>query len=416
MRCFTKVVWLAFLVVLVVSTTSLFSDAQTYGVLYSFVPRAGTNPTAGLSMDQAGNLYGTASQGGLISYGSVYRLSHKGSSWVFQPLYSFLGGSDGAKPTARVIFGPDGALYGTTSQGGGSGCGGKGCGTVFILRPPPHPAPSVFGNWTITILYRFQGGNDGANPGYGDLIFDSSGNLYGTTVNGGTSGAGTIFRLAPSGGGWTESVLYSFTGGSNGGNPYSGVVLDKSGSLYGTTVNGGAADGGVVYKLVPSEGSWTESVLYSFTGGADGGLPYGGVIFDGLGNLYGGTSAYGTGGGGTVYMLSPSESGWTPTVLFGFANPGSGTTVGPWSSLIMDPAGRLYGTTSRDGNDGYGSVFRLTPSSAGVWSYISLHDFAGGGDGQQPFGSVILDAKGNIYGTTFAGGGNNWGLVWEIAP
>ena len=216
------------------------AQAQTYNILHSFSGGGdGGTPSAGLIMDRAGNLYGTAQYGG-AGNGTVFKLSHPGSGWILSTLYAFQGGNDGLGPEARVIFGPDGGLYGTTTSGGFQGYG-----TVFELRPPVTACKSAICPWTETVLYRFQGGSDGIDPAYGDLSFDPMGNLYGTTSGGGLqlcSGntCGVVFKLARSGGGWTESVLYSFTGGNDGGTPYSGVILDSTGNLYGTAYYGGA--------------------------------------------------------------------------------------------------------------------------------------------------------------------------------
>src|SRR5208337_475040 len=200
--------------------------------------------------------------------GTVFGLSKKGSNWILNPLYTFAGGNDGAVPYARVIFGPDGSLYGTTYNGGGGGDSG----TVFNLKPYPTACKTALCGWQETVLYRFSGGSDGANPGGGDLIFDQAGNLYGTTVNGGAYGAGTVFELMPFQGGWTESVLHSFSG-TDGAFPSAGLIFDKNGNLYSTTVGGGSTPYGcgTVFKLTASGSGWRENVLYNFQCGNDGG-------------------------------------------------------------------------------------------------------------------------------------------------
>jgi uncharacterized repeat protein (TIGR03803 family) len=398
-------------VLLFMAVTAQTAQAQTFKVLHSFTGGVdGSNPWAGLIMDKAGNLYGTTTGVAIGDGGKVFRLSKKGSGWVFTPLYSFRGGNDGAFPEARVIFGPDGSLYGTTSEGGGDSCSAYGCGTVFNLRPPAHASPNVLGGWAETVLYRFSGGTDGANPAFGDLIFDNAGSLYGTTLNGGVDW-GTVFQLTPSGSGWTKSVLYTFSGGSDGAGPYAGLIFDNAGNLYGTTVVGGTYGAGTVFQLMPSGSGWTENVLYSFQGGDDGGLPIAGLIFDQSGNLYGATINGGTGGGGTVFELTSSGGSWTYSLLYSFTG---GTQCGPWGTLVMDRAGNLYGTTQCDGAYGQGSVFKLTPSDD-TWMYTSLHDFAGS-DGGASLGNVIFDANGNLYGTATSGGSHGYGVVWEITP
>jgi uncharacterized repeat protein (TIGR03803 family) len=367
-------------------------------------------------MDRAGNLYGTAEVGG-FGGGTVFTLTHTGSGWIFNPLYSF-GEDDGAQPRGGVIIGPYGILYGTTYEGGSSGV----YGTVFNLRPPPKACKTALCPWTETVLYSFKGGADGAYP-WDALVFDQTGNIYGTTQNGGVpkptspcniGECGTVFELTPANGGWIESVIYSFSG-SDGKNPLSGLTFDQSGNLYGTTWGGGAYGYGAVYQLTPSGSGWTESILYNFTGGADGASPYGGLIFDPSGKLYGATSAYGTGGGGTVFELTPAGNGnWAYSLVYSFTG---AAQCGPRATLVMDGAGNLYGTTICDGAYFLGSVFELTPSDDGTWTLTSLHDFAGvHNDGTQPSSNVVIDANGNLYGTTIAGGAHGHGVVWEITP
>jgi uncharacterized repeat protein (TIGR03803 family) len=270
-----------------------------------------------------------------------------------------------------------------------------------------------------TVLYRFSV-SDGAYPS-GDLVFDSDGNIYGTTMAGGSSGAGTVYELAHSAGGWTESVLYSFTGGSDGGAPVSGVVFDDAGNLYGTAYVGGdlsclpSQGCGTVFQIAPSPTGWTQNVLHTFHGGSDGGRP-GGLVFDNLGNLYGGTPGHEPGADGTVFMLSQSGGHWTYAVLHNF---GDGYAPGP-GRLTLDAGRNLYGVRGSNSHP-YGTVFRLTADGSG-WRYTPLHDFTGGLDGGGPSG-VTLDSHGNIYGTADEGGDPQWcrgyggcGVVWEITP
>jgi uncharacterized repeat protein (TIGR03803 family) len=260
-------------------------------------------------------------------------------------------------------------------------------------------------------------------------VFDQAGNLYGTTSGGGGGncdsgyGCGVVYELAASNGKWTEKVLYPFGGGADGAAPnLAAVIFDKAGNLYGTTYLGGdlgACYGygcGVVFQLTPSGSDWTEQVLYTFTGGNDGQKPVGGLIFDGSGNLYGSTSTSGTGDGGTVFELTPSNDNWVPSFLYSFQG------GGPYASLSMRAAGNLYGTDDGGGAYGDGSIFKLTPNADGTWTYTSLHDFAGGSDGDGPISNVIFDAKGNLYGTAMSGGdlhcggGFGCGVIWEITP
>jgi uncharacterized repeat protein (TIGR03803 family) len=414
MRRFNRSITLSILFVLTALVSTSLVEAQTFSVLHSFNGGSdGADPVAGLTIDAAGNLYGTA-EGGSDNYGTVYKVTHKSGGWVFTPLYTFAGGNDGVDPEARVIFGPGNVLYGTTVYGGTGECNG-GCGTVFMMRPATHACKTALCPWTETVLYSFMGGSDGLNPLYGDVAFDKSGNIYGTTQRGGASGNGTVYELTPSASGWTKATLYDFTGGTDGALPYSGVILDLAGNLYGTTSGGGHnnCNGGcgTVYQLTPSESGWTENTLYAFQGESDGGQPEGGLIFDESGNLYGTTYYYGGSQYGTVYELVASNGIWALTTLYSF----TGGIAQPRSSLIMDGVGSLYGTSESGGFYGCGTVFKLTPSGSG-WTYTSLHDFSCGGDGAAPYGNVTLDANGNIYGTAAGGGAYGNGVVWEITP
>ena len=292
----------------------------------------------------------------------VFKLApNPDGTWTESVLHSFTL-ADGADPLCTLIFDAAGNLYGTTFFGGAHNQG-----TVFKL------APNSDGTWTESVLLSFTG-PDGAGPSAG-LTFDADGNLYGTTNYGGPAGCtigtgvmcGVVFKLAPnSDGTWTESVLHSFlTSGADGAGPYAGLTLDAAGNLYGTTVQGGSAactDGcGVVYKLAPSlGGTCTESVLHSFTGGADGAGPWAGLVFDAAGNLYGtaiqGGSAACTNGCGVVFKLTPTASGWSETVVRTFL----GLAKNPLAPVIFDPKGNLFGTTST-GSTNFGAVFEITP-------------------------------------------------------
>ena len=422
---------MALLLVFVVAT--LAGQAQTFQVLHNFTGSLdGANPWAGLTFDVAGNLYGVAQGGGngpctfygTAGCGTAFKLTRKNGAWTFAPLYSFKGGKDGEFPVAGLTIASTGVLYGTSLGGGAGACtfyNSSGCGTIFSVKPTPTRPPTPLSPWVENVLYSFTGGADGANPAIGGVIFDQAGNLYGTTAFGGTYGLGVVFELSPSGNSWTQTVLYSFTGGNDGISPYGGLVFDKAGNLYGTTAYGGGAGCGgtgcgTIYKLTHSGGGWSEQVIYSFQGGNDGAQPEAGLIVDPSGNLYGGTYYGGALGGGTVYELAPSGGSWTFNVLHNFY----GTQWGLASRLTMDPAGNLYGTTQFGGANGDGNVFELTPS-AGSWTYTDLHDFTYGSDGGTPVGPVIVDASGNLYGTAFGGGANTCGgygcgVVFEITP
>lgn len=392
---------------------STIAQAQTYSVLHVFSGHGdGGDPETALTLDRAGNLYGTTHFGG-AGYGTVFKLSRAGSGWIVRTLYTFQNGSDGAYPLSRLVFGPDGSLYGTASTSGGSGPG-----LVYNLRPQPNACSTALCPWQETVIYSFTGGSDGGHPGSGTLTFDSAGNIYGTTGSGGLTcqfgGCGVVYKLTRSGGSWTESVLYSFTGGSDGNTPIAGVTFDISGHLYGTTFYGGANQQGVVYQLTPSQSGWTETTLHAFGGTGDGYTVVGGVIFDLHGNLYGTTYNGGSGSpaGGTVYELTPSGGSWNYRVidnLVGFA--------GPSDNLALDQVGNLYGTVGVD-SLGLGNVFELTPSG-GNWAFSSLHEFLDESNGAEPIGGVVLDGSRNIYGAASVGGGGNGsgqGVAFEVTP
>ncbi len=396
---------------------TLPAQAQTYAVLHSFVGTSdGANPYAGVTIDRAGNLFGTATcYDRQPCTGTVFEMKPTaGGGWIIEPLYAFSGGDDGAYPFGRVILAPDGTLYGNTEFGGGGPCnivGFPGCGTIFHLTPPPTVCTTVSCPWTETIVYRFQGRDDGAFP-VGNLIFDQAGNIYGTAEAGGANNKGVVFKLTHSGENWTQSTLYSFTGGADGADPVGGVIFDNGGNLDGTTSAGGTNSFGAVYQLSPSGGGWTEHTLYDFLGGSDGAYSYAGLIIDRAGNLYG-TTAFGGGASnaGTVFELSPSGGSWSESVLHAF-NRADGFQ--PSNSLVMDSAGHLYGTTYTDSGTHDGNVFKLT-HSGGSWDASVVHQFVGA-DGANPYSFLTLDARGNLYGTTFFGGIHGYGVVFEITP
>ena len=357
--------------------------AASETVLHNFASQPnGANPGAGVIRDSAGNLYGTTMSGGTTNAGVVFRVDASGHQTV---LYNFTGGADGGTPYAGVICDRDGHLYGTTHFGGAAGFG-----VVYKLDAAGHQ----------TVLYSFSGGTDGGFPAAG-VIRDSAGNLYGTTVNGGAAGYGTVYMLDAAG---QETVLYSFTGGTDGGFPYSGLMRDAAGNLYGTTTSRGTAGGGVVYKL---DTAGQQTVLYNFTGGADGGYPYAGVIRDTAGNLYGTTYNGGTMKLGVVYKL---DAAGDETVLYNFRGGPDGAS--PQGGVIRDPAGNLYGTTVHGGAAGAGVVYKLAASG----DEAVLYSFTGAADGSQPDAGVIRDSAGNLYGTTAYGGVANVGVVYQLDP
>jgi len=406
----------------------------TFAVLHSFTGGAdGAQPWAGLVIDAPGNLYGTAAAGGTgsCSYlgatgcGTIFQLKKHNSSYVFNPLYSFQGGDDGEFPARPLSIGPNGTFYGTATGGGEGTCsfyGVSGCGVVFNAGPTPQPPRTPLLHFLESALYRFSGSSDGGNP-FSAVIFDQSGNIYGTTSAGGAYGLGTVFELSPAGGGtYTQTVLYSFAGGMDGANPYDGVVFDTAGNLYGTTVYGGGSTVcqsgcGTVFQLSPAGGAgWTEQVLYRFQGATDGQYPAAGVAIDGAGNLYGNTNTAGTGqgglGGNNVYQLAPSGNNWTYNLLYTAPyNAGFG-----YGRVVLDSTGNLYEAIEAGGAFGHGQVLQL---AHGSWIYTDLYDFTDGADGASPYASVTVDSSGIVYGTTLIGGmgcRNGCGVVWSITP
>ena len=293
--------------------------------------------------------------------------------------------------------------------------------TFAILAVTLGTDSFAWGQYTETTIHNFTGGNDGAIP-FSGVIFDAQGNLYGSTNQGGPYGAGSVFRLSPqSGGGWTETVLYDFSGGTDGGFPYGELVLDTQGNLYGTTQQGGSASCvflygapcGVVFKLSPqAHGRWKETVLHAFQSNArDGFFPITGLVFDGAGNAYGNTVRGGAYNAGVVFELTPTASGaWKEKILHSFSGGSDGGI--PGGHLIVDAAGNLYGTTEEGGNVntatctiyGCGVVFKLAPASGGRWNEQVIYSFTNIGDGATPVAGLVFDAAGNLYGTAEGGG------------
>jgi uncharacterized repeat protein (TIGR03803 family) len=366
-------------------------------------------PKGNLVFDSAGNLYGATSSGGAGGYGTVFELiPGTGGTWNEKLLRSF-NMTNGWADLSGLIFDASGNLYGTTDGGGGFG-------NVFELRHRQS------GGWGEKVLYTFaHNGSDPSNPWSG-LISDTAGNLYGTGIGGGAYYYGAVFELTPAAGGtWTETVLHSFAhNGYDGTSPYGGLVFDSAGNLYGTTTEGGAYGEygwGTVYELSPAAGGgWTETVLHNFNDdGTDGTLPEAGLIVDASGNLYGTTSEGGAFNFGTVFELSPAAGGgWTETVLHTFNQDGTDGVL-PYCSLILDASGNLYGTTTAGGNFNKGTVFELAPAAGGGWTETVLYSFHGvGRDGSGPYGGLVSDAAGNLYGTTQYGGIHSYGTVFEI--
>jgi uncharacterized repeat protein (TIGR03803 family) len=367
------------------------AQAQTETVLYSFSATNGLAPYpyAGVIRDTKGNLYGTTNLGGATGNGTIYKVDKKG---IATTLYSFGGAPDGANPIGALIQDASGNFYGTTYAGGTTNTG-----TVYELTA----------NGTEKVLHSFTfDSGDGWGP-WATLVRDTNGNLFGTTVAGGTYGEGTLFALSPEG---TETLLYSFgASATDGAFPNPELVRDGKGNFYGTTQSGGANGVGTVFKLTPSG---TESVLYSFVhDGYNGYQPASGLVRDGKGNLYGTTLNGGLLADGSIYELTPKG---IETVLYSFDGWGGDH---PYAGLVRDSKGTLYGTAAGGGvlgQNGYGSVFELLKNGGDT---IVLHVFQGGADGGYPsYAKLIRDSKGNLYGTTTYGGANLAGTIYKVTP
>ncbi len=377
------------------------------------VANDGNTLYSSLTFDAAGNAYGTTVSGGRFNAGIVYELSPAGAGqWKEKILYSFKGGTkDGSGSHATPVFDGAGNLYGTTVNGGlkGKSCA-AGCGIVFKLTP------STKGPWTETILHQFTGGADGGTS-FAGVIIDSAGNLYGATIGGGSKGQGTVYELSPSGSAWQETVLHNFTGKPDGATPYAPLVFDAVGNLYGTTYAGGASNQGTVYQLTQTAGTWTEQVLCSFKGGSDGNDPFGPVTLDQAGNVYGTTQQGGTASVGTAFELD-AANGWSKTILHQFLGLSAGDGANP-NSLVFDQSGNLFGTSVGGGKFNPGTIFELSPQSGGGWTETVLYSFTGGNDGAYPSAGPTIDAAGHLFGTTLWGGpaGDTvGGVAFEFIP
>jgi uncharacterized repeat protein (TIGR03803 family) len=357
-------------------------------VLHNFAggTKDGANPLAGLIRDAAGSLYGTTYGGGTYNLGAVFKVDTSGKESV---LYSFAGSPDGAHPAAGLVQDAAGNFYGTTENGGYLGTG-----TIYKLDK----------NGTETVLYSFAAGADGAYPEAG-LVLDGAGNLYGTTAEGGgprcydSLGCGTVFKLDTAG---KETVLYSFGGSPDGEYPVAGLLRDNAGNLYGTTSSGGASSFGTVFKL---DTTGKETVLYSFAGSPDGEHPYAGLVQDAAGDLYGTTSSGGASSLGTVFKLDTTGK---ESILYSFAQLPDGEY--PYVGLVHDTAGNLYGATDEGGLSGLGTVFKLDTTG----KETVLYSFVAGSGGAGPYASLVRDAAGNFYGTTYWGGTSGLGTAFKL--
>ena len=397
------------------------AQAQSFQVIHAFTGGSDGSYPVSVTLDRSGNLYGGTGLGGnsseycLTTCGMIFKMMRAGTGWVYSPLYLFPGQEGGAY-AGPLTFGPSGSLY---------GIGGD---AVYNLTPPPTRCSSFLCEWNDTLLWQFCCGAEAP----GGLTFDQSGNMYSMSEDGGWInhcsgglGCGYIFQLANVGGNWTYNVIYEFHNGNQGAHPYGRLAVDSAGNVYGTTAGLFGGDGnGNVFKLTPSsDGYWNQTVLYTFQGGSDGKYPEAGVIFDQAGNLYGASAAGGQNDGGTIFELTASN-GWAFNLLYSLSG-SMPYADGVLYSMIMDPAGNLYGTTFENGAYNLGNVFKLTRGSGG-WTYTDLHDFTGGSDGAYPVGSLAMDSSGNLYGATEAGGNTSsncfvslnyqCGVIFEITP
>ncbi len=392
-------VFAAILIAVTVLAASQSARAETFKVLHAFQGGTsdGKSPSGKLILDASGNLYGLTENGGAqdLGYGTVYKVD--ATSGNEQVLYIFTGGADGGYASGGLVEDAAGNLYGTTAAGGNASCGGNGCGVVFKLDTAGKEK----------VLYQFSGGNDGGSPN-GDLVRDSSGNLYGTAYWGPYGGGGVAFKLNSKG---HETVLHLFTGIPDGELPVGGLIRDAKGKVYGTTSagGGGACWGGCGTVFEISKGG-KETILYHFLGSPDGNLPFAGLLAAGSGKFYGTTYAGGNptctfygAGCGTVFEVDTSGREKT---LYRF-RPKKQQAL-PGGGLIADAAGNLYGTTSDD----YGTVFKLDTKG----NETILHRFTGGDDGCFPVGDLTMDSAGNLYGVAGECGTADFGTVYKIEP
>jgi uncharacterized repeat protein (TIGR03803 family) len=423
-------------------TPASYYSAQ---VIYNFgASPDGNGPAAGVVLDAKGNLYGTTALGGSFSKGTVYELMSNGGQWTEKVLYNFchpgMHCSDGSLPISKLASDSAGNLYGTASEGGlySEPNSGIGNGVVFELTPQQD------GTWTETVLYNFQGGWDGDYPQGGSLLFDKDGSLYGTTLGGGGTGVfgygnGTVFELSPaSNGQWTEQVLadFCFLAGlcnpseGEGANPQDGLVFDSGGNLFGVTRIGPPKFGeglpeygyGTVFELGPTSSDyWSQSWPYNFQSGpTDGATPMGALTIDSSGAFYGTTSAGGNSTGspdsGTVFKLALGTDGkWHNSILYNFcALPVCADGSHPTTGVVFDQSGNLFGTTLNGGKLDAGIVFKLEPQPDGTWKQTTLYTFEGADTGQGPVG-LTIDSSGNLY-VVAAGGPTGRGVILELIP
>jgi uncharacterized repeat protein (TIGR03803 family) len=417
--------------VLAVLFTITHAAAQQQKILINFenTDLSGQSPEGGLIFDQHGNMYGVTYSGGSSGFGTVFEMSPAGNgTWTIQYIYNFRSVPDGQYPIGALVMDSLGNLYGTTSEGGSQLCSDGyndfGCGTVFELSPS-----GLADEWKETILHNFNAGaGDGYLPLAG-LTMDPAGKLYGTTAEGGGQGVslgGTVFEVGRSAAGqWNEKVVHRFGTGADGLSPRCALILDKAGNLYGTTASGGGVSQmGTVFELTHTTSGWREQILLNFNSdrsGTSGNSPAAGLVSDRMGNLYGTTIYGGTLGFGNVFELQPTkDGGWSERVLHSFSQQDSGGYF-PQAPLVLDSAGNLYGVmfTGGSGIGRAGTVFRLNRSANSPWTETVLHSFQNSAsDGINPNSGLALDSIGNLYGETQSGGagGSGAGTIFVITP
>jgi uncharacterized repeat protein (TIGR03803 family) len=412
------------------TTPSPAEAAPTTTTIHSFSGADGRLPSTGLVRGTGGVIYGTTRVGGSADKGAVFSLTPPAPGtqrWKYTLLHSFQGLADGSEPMGDPVIGHDGALYGTAWTGGSSNCGG-GCGVVYRLAPPPTGGT----RWRITILHFFQGApGDGATP-IGGPVFGPGGALYGTTLAGGRFSHGSVYRLTPPNPPatqWNFEIIAHFKGGFDGNEPWGSVTIHPDGRVFGTTTRGGGAcDCGTVFMLTPPTptaagallaAKWTKTYLRKFRGQPDGSNPYSKLVLDDAGSLYGTTFLGGSLNYGTVFKLTPLSGGkWGQNILTNFSGQGSGPLF--TGALAVGPSGALFGTTANSSGDGFGgTVFKLAPppTDNAAWKHIVLHTFANDGndaDGYLPNAAVIMDKRGRLFGTTVQGGKSFAGAVFMI--
>ena len=365
--------------------------SASLGAVVTLDSTSGGHPAAGLVRDASGNLYGTTETGGANGAGTAFMLSGPNHA-TLTVLHDFSGGADGGLLIAGLVADAAGNLYGATVNGGSQGGG-----TVFQLSGPAHT--------TLTTLYDFTGGADGGNP-FGALVLDAAGTLYGTTEFGGAGGLGTVFSLAGPNHG-TLTTLASFSGGPEGGQPQSGLVLDAAGTLFGTTSAGGSSGAGTIFALSgPGHDQFTTIAEFSNDNGA---YPFASLTLGRDGNLYGTTTGGGAANAGTVFMLSGTDHA-TLTTLLSFDGAGQGDA--PFAGLLTDSAGNLFGVTRAGGAHGAGTLYELSGSDHRTLTILSSFDPAT--TGGSPFGGLAADAGGTLFGTTGSGGGNGLGTIYQL--